>query len=173
MIETIAYIERLEKDDMRQNTKTGHLRRVTLYTIKTKAGDVLCEKATSAECAGKLGYGSINGFLRMVKQPDAADSLGLVITSEMGIIGGDVLPMQKAAPKYLYTASDAKGRVIMSKVIIDDLAVHYGLTRNGMLSALRQNGMVQNGFVNFRGDRIVRDYAKPEVKNKRRANDAL
>ena len=169
----IQYIERLEKDGMRQNRDAGMRRRVTLYTVRTADGKTLCEKATSTECAGVLGYNSLNGFLSMINRQGAAERLGFVVEREMGIIGGDVRPMQKAAPKYLYTASDAKGRVIMSKVIIDDLAVHYGLTRNGMLSALRQNGMVKRGFADYRGDRIVRDYAKPEVKNKRRASDAL
>jgi hypothetical protein len=51
--------------------------------------------------------------------------------------------------------------------------MRYGISRNGLVSVLRQRGMIQQGFADYRGDRIVRDYAKPEVKNKRRANDAL
>ena len=92
----------------------------------------------------------------------------------MGIIGGDIKPMQKAAPKYLYTVTDAKGNCVLQKVAIDDVAMRYGISRNGLVSVLRQRGMIQQGFADYRGDRIVRDYAKPDVKNKRRAeNDAL
>ena len=169
----IQYIERLERDGMRQNRNAGQRRRVTLYTVKTSEGKTLCEKATSAECAGALGYESLNGFLRMVNNPSAAERLGYVVSREMGIIGGDIKPMQKAAPKYLYTVTDAKGNCVLRNVVIDDVAMHYGISRNGLLSVLRQKGMVKNGFADYRGDRIVRDYAKRDVKNKRRANDAL
>ncbi|MBQ1281607.1 MAG: hypothetical protein IIY16_05125 [Oscillospiraceae bacterium] len=170
----IQYIERLEKDDMRQNRDAGMRRRVTLYTVRTADGKTLCEKATSTECAGVLGYNSLNGFLSMINRQGAAERLGYVVEREMGIIGGDIKPMQKAAPKYLYTVTDAKGNCVLQRVVIDDVAMHYGISRNGLVSVLRQRGMIQQGFADYRGDRIVRDYAKPDVKNKRRAaNDAL